>query len=55
METDLGYRQRDRGGVSAMNRIWNACIYAVEGVVMGLAVVGFIYTLNLLLAWVDTL
>lgn len=36
-------------------RIWNACIYAAEGIVMGLAVVGFFYTANLLLAWVDTL
>ena len=38
-----------------MNRIWNACVYAIEGIVLGLAVIGFIYTANLLLAWVDTL
>ena len=36
-------------------RIWDTCVTAFEGVVLGLAVIGFFYTANLLLAWVDTL
>jgi hypothetical protein len=37
------------------NRIWNVAVTALEGVVLGLAFIGFIYVANMLLAWVDTL
>jgi hypothetical protein len=37
------------------HRIWNAAVTAFEGIVLGLAFIGFIYVTNVLLAWVDTL